>query len=206
MDHLQLCLLWFPLQFIDLSFVFVWPLNQFHSATVYWLVFRDRNSPLCHIRASLTPCIGAGHIIFFAGIDSTGHQVTHWNSTFTFVFFLVCLHSFYVCCNFPLFSFSFRSVFFGLCFFLFFGLFFWQISFAEQTITFLRITYSLQAACVAVAALMQYFLMASFCRMLVEGIYIYLFVLKVYNITNKMHHYHGFCWGKEDCEEMRKMG
>ena len=98
MDHLQLCLLWFPLQFIDLSFVFVWRLNQFHSATVYWLVFRDRNSPLCHIRASLTPCIGAGHIIFFAGIDSTGHQVTHWNSNFTFVFFFlfVCIVSTYV--------------------------------------------------------------------------------------------------------------
>ena len=68
-----------------------------------------------------------------------------------------------------------------------------------QIITFLPITYSLQAACVAVAALMQYFLMASFCWMLVEGIYIYLFVVKVYNITDKMHRYHGFCWGKEHC-------
>ena len=68
--------------------------------------------------------------------------------------------------------------------------------------TFLRITYFLQAACVAVAALMQYFLMASFCWMLVEGIYIYLFVVKVYNISDKMHRYHGFCWGEE--QEMRK--
>ena len=72
--------------------------------------------------------------------------------------------------------------------------------------TFLRITYFLQAACVAVAALMQYFLMASFCWMLVEGIYIYLFVVKVYNISDKMHRYHGFCWGEEHCQEMRKMG
>ena len=70
--------------------------------------------------------------------------------------------------------------------------------------TFLRITYFLQAACVAVAALMQYFLMASFCWMLVEGIYIYLFVVKVYNISDKIHRYHGFCWGEE--QEMRKMG
>ena len=54
-----------------------------------------------------------------------------------------------------------------------------------QIITFLPITYSLQAACVAVAALMQYFLMASFCWMIVEGIYIYLFVVKVYNISDK---------------------
>nr|XP_058959514.1 adhesion G protein-coupled receptor L4-like [Pocillopora verrucosa] len=92
---------------------------------ISYLQLTDRNSPLCHIRVSLTSCIGAGHIIFFAGIDSTGNQ----------------------------------------------------------------------AACVAVAALMQYFLMASFCWMLVEGIYIYLFVIKVYNITDKMHRYHGFCWG-----------
>ena len=91
------------------------------------------------------------------------------------------------------------SVYFGFCFFLFFGLLFQQIPFVRQIITFLRITYFLQAACVAVAALMQYFLMASFCWMLVEGIYIYLFVVKVYNITDKMHRYHGFCWGKEHC-------
>ncbi|RMX61572.1 hypothetical protein pdam_00020434 [Pocillopora damicornis] len=111
---------------------------------ISYLQLTDRNSPLCHIRVSLTSCIGAGHIIFFAGIDSTGNQ---------------------------------------------------QIPFVRQIITFLRITYFLQAACVAVAALMQYFLMASFCWMLVEGIYIYLFVVKVYNITDKMHRYHGFCWG-----------
>nr|XP_058959519.1 adhesion G protein-coupled receptor L4-like [Pocillopora verrucosa] len=92
---------------------------------ISYLQLTDRNLPLCHIRVSLTSCIGAGHIIFFAGIDSTGNQ----------------------------------------------------------------------AACVAVAALMQYFLMASFCWMLVEGIYIYLFVVKVYNISDKMHRYHGFCWG-----------
>ena len=46
--------------------------------------------------------------------------------------------------------------------------------------------------------------MASFCWMLVEGIYIYLFVVKVYNISDKMYRYHGFCWGEE--QEMRKMG
>ena len=32
--------------------------------------------------------------------------------------------------------------------------------------------------------------------MLVEGIYLYLFVVKVYNITNKIRRYHGFSWGK----------
>ena len=42
--------------------------------------------------------------------------------------------------------------------------------------------------------------------MLVEGIYIYLFVVKVYNITDKMHRYHGFCWGEEHRQEMGKMG
>ena len=54
---------------------------------------------------------------------------------------------------------------------------------------------ALQAVCVAVAALMQYFLMAAFCWMLVEGIYLYLYVVKVYNINNKMTIYHVLSWG-----------
>ena len=49
--------------------------------------------------------------------------------------------------------------------------------------------------CVMVAAIMQYFLMAAFCWMLVEGIYLYLFVVKVYNINTKMHMYHVMSWG-----------
>ena len=53
----------------------------------------------------------------------------------------------------------------------------------------------LKAICVTVAALMQYFLMAAFCWMLVEGIYLYLFVVKVYNINTKMHMYHAISWG-----------
>ena len=53
-----------------------------------------------------------------------------------------------------------------------------------------------QGACVAVAALVQYFLIAAFCWMLVEGIYFYLLVVKVYNIENKMHIYHVMSWGK----------
>ena len=80
------------------------------------------------------------------------------------------------------------------------------MSLVMKIITFLGIIYSLQAGCVAVAALMQYFLMASFCWMLVEGIYIYFFVVKVYNITDKMHRYHCFCWGEEHCQEIAKMG
>ena len=52
-----------------------------------------------------------------------------------------------------------------------------------------------QAVCIAVAALMQYFLMAAFCWMLVEGIYLYLLVVKVYNINTKMHMYHVISWG-----------
>ncbi|XP_022807522.1 adhesion G-protein coupled receptor D1-like isoform X1 [Stylophora pistillata] len=52
-----------------------------------------------------------------------------------------------------------------------------------------------KAACVTVAALMQYFLMAAFCWMLVEGIYLYLFVVKVYNINTTMHIYHIMSWG-----------
>ena len=47
-----------------------------------------------------------------------------------------------------------------------------------------------------VAALVQYFLMAAFCWMLIEGIYLYLFVVKVYNVSNKMKKCHGVSWGK----------
>ena len=212
---------------------FFWLLNEFHFVTIYWLVCRDKNPALCHIRVSLTSCIGAGHIIFYAGIDSTGNQVTLWTPTFVLLSWCCCscdlLVYLFVCflkdlasywfntdCSLDIFAFfffwlayflrmlQFLSVFLlfsfcfvWFCFFLFFGLLFWKIPFNGRIITFLRITFSLQAACVAVAALMQYFLMASFCWMLVEGIYIYLFVVKVYNITDKMYRYHGFCWGEE---------
>ena len=56
--------------------------------------------------------------------------------------------------------------------------------------------YFLQGGCVTVAALMQYFLMAAFCWMLVEGIYLYLFIVKVYNVGNKLRMCHGISWGK----------
>ena len=55
---------------------------------------------------------------------------------------------------------------------------------------------SLQRTCVAVAALMQYFFMAAFCWMLVEGIYLYLFVVQVYNVSEKLKICHGVSWGK----------
>ena len=45
---------------------------------------------------------------------------------------------------------------------------------------------------------MQYFLMAAFCWMLVEGIYLYLFVVKVYNIADKKRIYHVISWGKHN--------
>ena len=38
--------------------------------------------------------------------------------------------------------------------------------------------------------------MAAFCWMLIEGIYLYLSVVKVYNINAKMHMYHVLSWGK----------
>ena len=60
---------------------------------------------------------------------------------------------------------------------------------------------SFQGTCVAVAALMQYFLMVAFCWMLVEGIYLYLFVVKVYNINSKMNMYYVMSWGKVLCNE-----
>ena len=36
---------------------------------------RDRHAPLSHIRVSLTASIGAGHVIFLAGIDATENKV-----------------------------------------------------------------------------------------------------------------------------------
>nr|XP_058948948.1 adhesion G protein-coupled receptor L4-like [Pocillopora verrucosa] len=52
-----------------------------------------------------------------------------------------------------------------------------------------------RAFCVTAAALSQYFLMAAFCWMMVEGVYLYLFVVKVYIIGDKMHTYHVISWG-----------
>ena len=55
---------------------------------------------------------------------------------------------------------------------------------------------SFQKVCVMVAALEQFFLTAAFCWMFIEGVYLYLFVVKVYNVTNKMKICHGATWGK----------
>ncbi|CAH3164080.1 unnamed protein product [Pocillopora meandrina] len=85
----------------------------------------DVRKPLSQIRLSVSISLGAGQIIFLAGINATGNK----------------------------------------------------------------------AACVTIAALMQYFLMAAFCWMLIEGIYFYFFVVKVYNINTKMYMYHVISWG-----------
>ena len=58
------------------------------------------------------------------------------------------------------------------------------------------LNYILQGACVAAAALMQYFFMAALCWMLVDGIHLYLFTVKVYNVSHKMLVYHLLSWGK----------
>ena len=53
----------------------------------------------------------------------------------------------------------------------------------------------LQTICITSAVLTQYFLMAAFCWMLVEGLYFYLFIVKVYNISNRLIMYHVMAWG-----------
>ena len=53
----------------------------------------------------------------------------------------------------------------------------------------------LQTICIIAAVVTQYFLMAAFCWMLVEGIYFYLFIVKVYNISNRLIVYHVMAWG-----------
>ncbi|KAJ7382480.1 hypothetical protein OS493_034641 [Desmophyllum pertusum] len=92
---------------------------------ISYLLVTDVHQPLSQIRVSLAGSLGAGQIMFLAGVDAT-----------------------------------------------------------ENT-----------GVCVTVAALMQYFLMAAFCWMLVEGVYLYLLVVKVYNINNKMSIYHVMSWG-----------
>ncbi|XP_022809183.1 adhesion G protein-coupled receptor L4-like [Stylophora pistillata] len=95
------------------------------STIILYSFLTDVRQPLSQIRLSLAVSLGAGQIIFMAGINATKNK----------------------------------------------------------------------AVCVTVAVLMQYFLMAAFCWMLVEGIYLYLFVVKVYNINTKMHMYHVMSWG-----------
>lgn len=92
---------------------------------ICYVFFADIKTPLSQIRVSLVSSLGAGQIIFFAGIGATENR----------------------------------------------------------------------GGCVAVAAMIQYFLMAAFCWMLIEGIYLYLFVVKVYNVSNKMILCHGVSWG-----------
>ncbi|XP_044181447.1 adhesion G-protein coupled receptor D1-like [Acropora millepora] len=95
------------------------------ALTIICYVFlADIKAPLSQIRVSLVSALGAGQIIFFAGIGATENK----------------------------------------------------------------------GACVAVAAMVQYFLMAAFCWMLVEGVYLYLFVVKVYNVSDKLKICHGVSW------------
>ncbi|XP_015757727.1 PREDICTED: adhesion G protein-coupled receptor L4-like [Acropora digitifera] len=95
------------------------------ALTITCYVFlADIKAPLSQIRVSLVSALGAGQIIFFAGIGATENK----------------------------------------------------------------------GACVAVAAMVQYFLMAAFCWMLVEGVYLYLFVVKVYNVSDKLKLCHGVSW------------
>ena len=58
-----------------------------------------------------------------------------------------------------------------------------------------RFFFFLQAICITAAVFTQYFLMAAFCWMLVEGIYFYLLIVKVYNISNRLIVYHIMAWG-----------
>ena len=125
-NDLQLSFRWFPLPFIGVSFFFFLLLNEFRFVTISWLICRDRNSALCHIRVSLTSCIGAGHIIFYAGIDSTGNQVTLWTPTFVLLSSCCCscdlLVYLFVCFLIDLASYWFKYwLFLGyFCFFFFF--------------------------------------------------------------------------------------
>jgi len=53
-----------------------------------------------------------------------------------------------------------------------------------------------RGVCVLVAALIHYFYLAGFGWMLFEGIYLYLMVVKVFNIVVRMRLFYPFAWGK----------
>ncbi|CAH3182932.1 unnamed protein product, partial [Porites lobata] len=54
---------------------------------------------------------------------------------------------------------------------------------------------SLQKVCIFVAASIHYFYLADFAWMLMEGIYLYLMVVKVFNTLVKMRVFYAFSWG-----------
>ena len=147
---------------------FVWPRSSFAFLLIYHtfiyihinintcLIFtRDIRQPLSQIRLSLSVSLGAGQIIFLAGIKAT-EKTVGGSLPYLVLFEDILLE--------------------------------WNV---KKGIS----PFLLKAICVTVAAVMQYFLMAAFCWMLVEGIYLYLFVVKVYNINTKMHMYHVISWG-----------
>ena len=140
----------------------VYPSFLFVASYIFHITLdlnRDRHAPLSQIRVSLTTSIGAGHVIFLAGIDATENKVTRIFHLSWFFCFLCALDD-------------------------------------VRILTSSILRRFVQGGCVAVAALMQYFLMAAFCWMLVEGIYLFLFVVKVYNVEDKIYIYHVISWGK----------
>ena len=125
------------------------------------------HQPLSQIRISLSGSLGAAQIIFLAGIEATQNTVS---SLFMIRSVEAYLDESADMMNLPL----------------------------NQKLINYTLMYCAtpQGACVTVAALLQYFLMAAFCWMLVEGIYLYLLVVNVYNIEQKMYAYHVASWGK----------
>ena len=54
----------------------------------------------------------------------------------------------------------------------------------------------LQEACIFVAVSIHYFYLAGFAWMLMEGAYLYLMVVKVYNAVVRMKLIYAFSWGR----------
>ena len=136
--------------FSMLLFMLLLLLSNSFFLIYYYYFTRDVRQPLSQIRLSVSISLGAGQIIFLAGINAIENKVS--------------ILSFYP----------------------------WN----EGTRWEYENSFFSQAACVTIAALMQYFLMAAFCWMLIEGIYLYFFVVKVYNINTKMCMSHVISWGK----------
>ena len=87
----------------EVSFLFLHFLSWIFFLLVFTFLYtsiclgfcRDRQAPLFHSRVGLTSCIGAGHIVFFVGIDAIENKVRVGAECVTSLSFsVVCLDKF----------------------------------------------------------------------------------------------------------------
>ena len=58
-------------------------------------------------------------------------------------------------------------------------------------------TFFFQALCIAVAIAVNYLYLIAFGWMIMEGVLLYLKVVKVFNISTNIKYFYGFTWGNK---------